>query len=240
MIDEASRIFCIKISSNFDHPKLTACLQVQKNKDLAHQSPVFIPTVCFLRNLCFFFLSHWSDNSSTQLSKCSSTHLPDQVSLFAFQIWYSLFIDLLIWKTSILLKNPLLVPLNNLVFAHGFCSAAWLRGSERVKLANSLEDIYVWVSFIITDFTRRYCGEILATTKDSTVLFTVQYQCKMHISLRYHTHAENIWISTGSMRGRASSTFGWKKLEISLWRNPTAQKQVSHKKWNSCLKHFLL
>lgn len=35
VIDEAARIFCIKISNDLDlKPKLTACLQVEKNKIL--------------------------------------------------------------------------------------------------------------------------------------------------------------------------------------------------------------
>ena len=39
VIDEASRIFCIKISSDSEEPKLTACLQVGKRKtlDLNHK-----------------------------------------------------------------------------------------------------------------------------------------------------------------------------------------------------------
>lgn len=34
VIDEASRIFCIKISNDLEEPKLTACLQVGKRKIL--------------------------------------------------------------------------------------------------------------------------------------------------------------------------------------------------------------
>uniref|UniRef100_A0A3B4X6C1 Impact RWD domain protein n=1 Tax=Seriola lalandi dorsalis TaxID=1841481 RepID=A0A3B4X6C1_SERLL len=64
VIDEASRIFCIKISNDLDEPKLTACLQVEEKK------PYISVT-------------------------CPSLH------------------------------------------------AAWLRGPERAKLANSLEDLYV-------------------------------------------------------------------------------------------------
>lgn len=37
-------------------------------------------------------------------------------------------------------------------FVWGLCSAAWLRGSERAKLANSLEDLYVWVHLVISAF----------------------------------------------------------------------------------------
>lgn len=35
-------------------------------------------------------------------------------------------------------------------FVWGLCSAAWLRGSERAKLADSLEDLYVWVRLVIS------------------------------------------------------------------------------------------
>uniref|UniRef100_A0A3B3C222 Impact RWD domain protein n=1 Tax=Oryzias melastigma TaxID=30732 RepID=A0A3B3C222_ORYME len=66
VIDEASRIFCIKISSNLEEPKLTACLQIILPSDYPSAAPPI------------------------------------------YQI-----------------------------------NAAWLRGPERVKLANSLEDIYV-------------------------------------------------------------------------------------------------
>ncbi|XP_041863374.1 protein IMPACT [Melanotaenia boesemani] len=66
VIDEASRIFCIKISSDFEEPKLTACLQIILPPDYPSAAPPI------------------------------------------YQI-----------------------------------NAAWLRGSERAKLANSLEDIYV-------------------------------------------------------------------------------------------------
>uniref|UniRef100_A0A3B3DJF6 Impact RWD domain protein n=1 Tax=Oryzias melastigma TaxID=30732 RepID=A0A3B3DJF6_ORYME len=65
VIDEASRIFCIKISSNLEEPKLTACLQIILPSDYPSAAPPI------------------------------------------YQI-----------------------------------NAAWLRGPERVKLANSLEDIY--------------------------------------------------------------------------------------------------
>lgn len=34
VIDEASRIFCIKISNDLEEPKLTACLQVGERKIL--------------------------------------------------------------------------------------------------------------------------------------------------------------------------------------------------------------
>ncbi|XP_023809738.1 protein IMPACT isoform X2 [Oryzias latipes] len=66
VIDEASRIFCIKISSDLEEPKLTACLQIILPSDYPSAAPPI------------------------------------------YQI-----------------------------------NAAWLRGPERVKLANSLEDIYV-------------------------------------------------------------------------------------------------
>ncbi|KAM4548046.1 protein IMPACT isoform 1-T1 [Odontesthes bonariensis] len=66
VIDEASRIFCIKISSDFEEPKLTACLQIILPPDYPGAAPPI------------------------------------------YQI-----------------------------------NAAWLRGPERAKLANSLEDIYV-------------------------------------------------------------------------------------------------
>ncbi|XP_061593074.1 protein IMPACT isoform X1 [Cololabis saira] len=66
VIDEASRVFCIKISSDKEEPKLTACLQIILPADYPSAAPPI------------------------------------------YQI-----------------------------------NAAWLRGSERVKLANSLEDIYV-------------------------------------------------------------------------------------------------
>ncbi|CAL1592955.1 unnamed protein product [Knipowitschia caucasica] len=66
VIDEASRIFCIKISDDFENPKLTACLQIILPADYpSHAPPIY-------------------------------------------QI-----------------------------------NAAWLRGPERAKLANSLEDLYV-------------------------------------------------------------------------------------------------
>ncbi|XP_056132243.1 protein IMPACT [Lampris incognitus] len=66
VIDEASRIFCIKISSNLEEPKLTACLQIILPPDYPSAAPPI------------------------------------------YQI-----------------------------------NAAWLRGLERMKLANSLEDLYV-------------------------------------------------------------------------------------------------
>lgn len=66
VIDEASRIFCIKISDNSEHPKLTACLQIILPADYPSAAPPI------------------------------------------YQI-----------------------------------NAAWLRGAERAKLANSLEDLYV-------------------------------------------------------------------------------------------------
>ncbi|XP_072246026.1 protein IMPACT isoform X2 [Leuresthes tenuis] len=66
VIDEASRVFCIKISSDFEEPKLTACLQIILPPDYPSAAPPI------------------------------------------YQI-----------------------------------NAAWLRGSERAKLANSLEDIFV-------------------------------------------------------------------------------------------------
>ncbi|KAA8589828.1 hypothetical protein FQN60_013193 [Etheostoma spectabile] len=66
VIDEASRIFCIKISNDLEEPKLTACLQII----LPHDYPSASPPI--------------------------------------YQI-----------------------------------NAAWLRGPERTKLANSLEDLYV-------------------------------------------------------------------------------------------------
>ncbi|XP_017284217.1 protein IMPACT [Kryptolebias marmoratus] len=66
VIDEASRIFCIKISNDIEEPKLTACLQIILPPDYPSAAPPI------------------------------------------YQI-----------------------------------NAAWLRGSERAKLANSLEDIYV-------------------------------------------------------------------------------------------------
>uniref|UniRef100_A0A8C9YC37 Impact RWD domain protein n=1 Tax=Sander lucioperca TaxID=283035 RepID=A0A8C9YC37_SANLU len=66
VIDEASRIFCIKISDDLEEPKLTACLQII----LPHDYPSAAPPI--------------------------------------YQI-----------------------------------NAAWLRGAERTKLANSLEDLYV-------------------------------------------------------------------------------------------------
>nr|XP_061834155.1 protein IMPACT-B-like [Nerophis lumbriciformis] len=66
VIDEAARIFCIKISNDMDEPKLTACLQIILPPDYPSTAPPI------------------------------------------YQI-----------------------------------NAAWLRGSERVKLANSLEDLYV-------------------------------------------------------------------------------------------------
>lgn len=66
VIDEASRIFCIKISNDLDEPKLTACLQIILPPDYPSASPPI------------------------------------------YQI-----------------------------------NAAWLRGPERAKLANSLEDLYV-------------------------------------------------------------------------------------------------
>uniref|UniRef100_A0A3P9HD21 Impact RWD domain protein n=1 Tax=Oryzias latipes TaxID=8090 RepID=A0A3P9HD21_ORYLA len=66
VIDEASRIFCIKISSDLEEPKLTACLQIILPSDYPSAAPPI------------------------------------------YQI-----------------------------------NAAWLRGPERVKLASSLEDIYV-------------------------------------------------------------------------------------------------
>lgn len=66
VIDEASRIFCIKISNDLEEPKLTACLQIILPPDYPSASPPI------------------------------------------YQI-----------------------------------NAAWLRGSERAKLANSLEDLYV-------------------------------------------------------------------------------------------------
>lgn len=37
-------------------------------------------------------------------------------------------------------------------FVWGLCSAAWLRGPERAKLANSLEDLYVWVYLVTSAF----------------------------------------------------------------------------------------
>ncbi|XP_071371677.1 protein IMPACT [Centroberyx affinis] len=66
VIDEAARIFCIKISNNLEEPKLTACLQIILPPDYPSAAPPI------------------------------------------YQI-----------------------------------NAAWLRGLERVKLANSLEDLYV-------------------------------------------------------------------------------------------------
>ncbi|XP_029356907.1 protein IMPACT isoform X1 [Echeneis naucrates] len=66
VVDEASRIFCIKISSNLEEPKLTACLQIILPPDYPSTAPPI------------------------------------------YQI-----------------------------------NAAWLRGPERAKLANSLEDLYV-------------------------------------------------------------------------------------------------
>lgn len=76
----------------------------------------------------------------------------------------------MIWKNSIPLNGPLLLLLNNPAFVLGCCSAVWLRGPERAKLANSLEDIYVWVPFIIFDFMKRYRRGILATSKAFIVI----------------------------------------------------------------------
>lgn len=42
VIDEASRIFCIRISNDIEEPRLTACLQVQKK----NQSQVSLVPVC--------------------------------------------------------------------------------------------------------------------------------------------------------------------------------------------------
>ncbi|TKS74888.1 Protein IMPACT-B [Collichthys lucidus] len=83
VIDEASRIFCIKISNDSDESKLTACLQIILPLDYPSASPPI------------------------------------------YQI-----------------------------------NAAWLRGSERARLANSLEDLYVFfvvcVSFGDFNFTWKY------------------------------------------------------------------------------------
>lgn len=70
-------------------------------------------------------------------------------------------------RTTSLSEAPLLIRLNNPLFVLGLHSAAWLRGPERAKLANSLEDLYVWVLFIIPDFKGRQHEGMLATTKAS-------------------------------------------------------------------------
>lgn len=130
------------------------------------------------------------------------------------------------WWSNIPLKNPLLILLNNpLFFFLGFCSAAWLRGPERTKLANSLEDLNVWVLLVISDFTRRHRRVILATT----TAFHGRFHSAISlwsVSRREPTFIWKYLNSTGSTWGRASSTCGWKKSENSSWRSPRAQKQV--------------
>uniref|UniRef100_A0A3B4BBD8 RWD domain-containing protein n=1 Tax=Periophthalmus magnuspinnatus TaxID=409849 RepID=A0A3B4BBD8_9GOBI len=109
VIDEASRIFCIKISDDIEQPKLTACLQVER------------------------------------------------LSLFAFQIQS--------------------------------CGsrAAWLRGPERAKLANSLEDLYVqhagdsilylWVEnvreFLVEKSQRGETGTFFVKLIQAVTLFSI-------------------------------------------------------------------
>lgn len=216
-------------SQNWQH----VCRWGKNNLHIIHKCPC---NVHESEIMLWFLFSYWSDYSPIWLSKHRPTHLPDQVSLFAFEIWS--WGDLLNWYNNIPLKNPLIVPLNNPVFVLCFCSAAWLRGPERAKLANSLEDLYVWVLLLISDFTRRYCGVLLATTRSfSDEQFSLS---AVYVSYKIESHMEIFKLLTGSMQGRASSTCGWKKLENSWWRNPRAQKQVRREKLNSCLRATLL
>lgn len=135
------------------------------------------------------------------------------------------------------LKSPLLMLLNNPLFVLGCYSAAWLRGPERAKLANSLEDLYVWVPLTIGDFMRTHCR---VTTKAFHDCFPGGLS-SVSVSLRILLHIfKIIQILTGSTWARASSTCGWKKLENSWWRSRRAQKQVRCEKWNSCLGATLL
>lgn len=46
VIDEASRIFCIKISNDLEEPKLTTCLQVQKNTLHVNFQPLALLCLC--------------------------------------------------------------------------------------------------------------------------------------------------------------------------------------------------
>lgn len=62
------------------------------------------------------------------------------------------------------------------------------------------------------------------------VASTVQFLYGLCIVESSHSNGY-IWISTGSMWGRASSTCGWNELESSSWRNPRAQKQVKCEKF---------
>uniref|UniRef100_A0A3B4VLS4 Impact RWD domain protein n=1 Tax=Seriola dumerili TaxID=41447 RepID=A0A3B4VLS4_SERDU len=106
VIDEASRIFCIKISNDLDEPKLTACLQIILPPDYPSAAPPI------------------------------------------YQI-----------------------------------NAAWLRGPERAKLANSLEDLYVehvgesilylWVEkireFLVEKSQSSETGEVIEVTSGLTL-----------------------------------------------------------------------
>lgn len=93
-------------------------------------------------------------------------------------------------------------------FVWGLCSAAWLRGSERAKLANSLEDLYVWVRLVISAFQRtHFCA--LGTV--CRCIFSALQVCS---------------VFTGSTWARASSICGWRKSENSSLRDPRAQKLV--------------
>lgn len=99
-------------------------------------------------------------------------------------------------------------------FVWGLCSAAWLRGSERAKLANSLEDLYVWVRLVISAFQWTYFC-ILGTV--CRCIFSALHVCP---------------VFTGRTWGRASSICGWKKSENSLLRDPRVQKLVGCVKTN--------
>lgn len=58
-------------------------------------------------------------------------------------------------------------------FVLGLCSAAWLRGPERAKLANSLEDLYVWVRLVNFDWWADSCSHTWYFFADFTSLVRV-------------------------------------------------------------------
>lgn len=97
-------------------------------------------------------------------------------------------------------------------FVSGLCSAAWLRGPERAKLANSLEDLYVWVHLVIFHWWVGSCSHTRYCFFDVT----------LHV----------ISVFPGSTWGSVSSICGWKKSENSLLRHPRVQKLVSCGKTN--------
>lgn len=88
-------------------------------------------------------------------------------------------------------------------FVSGLCSAAWLRGPERAKLANSLEDLYVWVHLVNSDWWGDSCSHTCYCFTNFTSLGCVLFL-----------------FSQGAHRGVHPLSVGGKSPRIPRWDIP--------------------